>query len=248
VSPPSRLRRVATSLLLGLALTISVGIGPARAHGDDGIMEIVTLESPTPLEVAVEVGIVYANDDDPAADATVTVTAAGPDGATVGPVEVPNVNDGLYATTFPVPTAGTWSISAASTEPAAEATGTVTVAAGESTSTSGPTTTGGATTTASDGPTSSSEAPTTEVPATTAVPEAPTEAADADEDGSDIAPMVLLGLLALVAIGAVVLLARRSRAEPAADGIADHPEPTDAGGGPDGAGGYDSGRTDGGGD
>jgi hypothetical protein len=207
------------------AATAVVPAGPAGAHGDDGIMEVLVAEADA-MEITVEVGIVYADDDHLAIDATVEATATGPAGAVVGPVEMPNRRDAIYGATFEVPTAGDWSVEVTSENPDATAVEQVTVTA--------PTTTRPPPTSAPDGDETVADvdddpAVTTTVGATT-IDEEPeddeTVAADVidADDSEDGIPAWLIGavvVVALAAIAAVLALGARSRAP----GSTDAPEP-----------------------
>lgn len=99
---------------VALALT-----GPAGAHSDAGELSFTRSEQTGPNEIAIEVGIVYADDDHLAVDAAVTATLNGPAGDVVGPVELARVdpNSSLYAATVTVPGPGSWAVTANSTSP-----------------------------------------------------------------------------------------------------------------------------------
>src|SRR5690606_31983331 len=142
-------------------------------------------------------------------DATVTVTATGPAGESVGPIDVPNRDSAVYATTFEVPSPGTWSLAFSSTEPAAEVSTQVEVLGPEATTTAAPST--AAPTTA--GPTTSL-APTSEAAPTTAAGAATTD--DEDDGDSNLLAVVAIGVV-LAAIVAAVALAARRRATPDPD-------------------------------
>ena len=193
------------SLLAVLAVVLLVGASPAAAHGDEGELTLTKVEQTGPTTVSIEVGIVYEGDGHLAEDANVSATLTGPDGATVGPVDLTRTSDttSLYQATVEVPAPGDWSVSVESAEPAGEVTGGVTVAerADTSSATAAPT--------------------TTEAPVTSEVDPEPvtlTEEAAADEDAEDsgLSPAVVVGaclLLAAVVIGGAFLVARSRAAK-----------------------------------
>jgi hypothetical protein len=126
-------------LVTTLVVTTSTAASPpAFAHGDEGTMEVLVAEARSPSEIYVEVGVVYANDDDLATEAAVTVTATGPEGQTVGPFDIPVLEDARYATTVTVPGVGTWTLAVASTGPTAAASATVEVTAESATTVTAP--------------------------------------------------------------------------------------------------------------
>lgn len=180
-----------------------VGTGTAGAHGDEGEMTLTRFEQVGPVTVEVEVGIVYEGDGHLAEDAAVSATLAGPDGATVGPVELIRTgeNSSLYAASIDVTAPGDWEVEVTSTEPDAEATGRVTVSEQEPASTSSPTTPAtvdesGATATGDGGSAEGAD-----------------EAA-ADDSADDSGPNLVLVTgaslaLAAIVIGGAVLVARR---------------------------------------
>jgi hypothetical protein len=196
-----------------------VGTGTAGAHGDEGEMTLTRFVQVGPVTVEVEVGIVYGGDGHLAEDAAVSATLAGPDGATVGPVELIRTGEttSLYAATVDVTAVGEWSVAVTSTDPTGTTSGTVTVIEGFAPTTSAP------------------ESPaTTESPGTVAP--APVDAADdpdttegtaatrGDIGGGDGFPprAVVAGSLALFALvigGGVLVAWRRERAEAAADAV-----------------------------
>jgi hypothetical protein len=204
--------RLLLTAVLALGITV-VGASAASAHGEEGVMEVLTAEVAAPMEVSVEVGVLYANDDDLAEEATVTVVATGADGTSVGPVDVPRREDAVYATTFAVPTAGSWSLAFTSTGPTATATAEVEV-------------TEDVTTTA---------APTTDSPSTAAPTTEPTDSATSDTAGSDgdgeqaaageddeesnVLPLVIVALVVL-AVGTALVLFARSRGARSPEDIA----------------------------
>lgn len=126
-----------TAALLGLLL---VG-PPALAHGDEGEMTVVTAEQSGPAGIRVEVGIVFSSDGHLAEGATVAATATGPGGATIGPADVPRIRGARYGATLEGAGPGEWTVTVISTEPEAEASALVTVAAIPATTAPAPPTT-----------------------------------------------------------------------------------------------------------
>jgi hypothetical protein len=202
-SYPIRRRASWSGVLMAAVAALVLLASPASAHGDEGTMEVVTAEEAGPLEIRAEVGVLYANDDDLATEADVTVTATGPGGETVGPEPVELDHDAVYAATLTVPSAGTWTLAFTSENPAATVETTVDVT-GESTTTGAPTT---------------SAPPTTELsPATTAPSTASTDASvtddTADEDEDSSALPIVIGLLVVLAIAGAAIVAIRNRRTP----------------------------------
>ena len=119
------------TLLAALALVLVAGTSPASAHGDEGELTLTKVEQTGPTTVSIEVGIVYEGDGHLAEDAQVSATLTGPDGATVGPVDLTRSGDttSLYQAEVEVPAQGDWAVAVTSTEPAGEVSGSVTVAA-----------------------------------------------------------------------------------------------------------------------
>jgi hypothetical protein len=215
------LRTAAPQLALLLAVTVAVlGVGalPAGAHGAEGELTLTKAEQTGPTTVEVEVGIVYANDGHLAESAAVTATLTGPDGATVGPVELTRTGEttSLYAATVDVTAVGEWSVAVTSSEPAGATSGSVTVVEGFTPATTTP-----------EVPTTDAT-PATEAPApVAAVDEAPaTEEASADGaigDGDGFPSAAIIGaslaLFAVVIIGGVLVARRRERADAAGDAV-----------------------------
>jgi hypothetical protein len=161
---------------------------PAAAHGDEAVLAVEAQE-PSALGVHLEVSARYTNDDELVEAATITATATGPGGETVGPTPLTAVPDteGLYAADLAFPVGGAWTVQVDATEPVGALTVPVDVV--QATTTTAEQTT---TTAAQDG----------------AQPD------DAESDSSDsssnVAPVVIGGVvLVAVAAGAVVLVRRR---------------------------------------
>lgn len=187
--------------LIAVALLSTTGI--AAAHSDDGEMTVTKADAVDATTIDLEVGLLFANDDDLATEATVTATATSASaGASAGPVTLPNVGDALYGVRLEVPGPGVWTITVTSTEPAAEATVEVDTAA----ATSGPDQS--APTTAIVPPTTEAADRPTETTAT------PTTSAEDPADTSAIPPM-LIGVIALVVVlvggAAFAAIQRRER-------------------------------------
>lgn len=170
----------------------------AGAHGDDGEMSITTLEQVGADVVRIEAGIVYANDEDLAVDATVTATLTGTDGRVVGPITLEREagESALYVGEATVPSPGTWEVAVSSTSPSASATGTIDVTATTPT-------TNATSTTAAPAPST-----TVESPGTTA---APGDDTAADDDESSGVPVLAVVLGALIVLGLVAAAALRGR-------------------------------------
>jgi hypothetical protein len=157
-------------------------------------MSVVAASPAGPHSVHLEVGVTFANDNDLAPDATVTATLTNADGATVGPVDLPNGRGAHYGADITVPAPGTWTFIATAINPAATATGTVDVG-------DAPTTT--------PLPTSTT---TTTMPPTIAASPTMAEPPPAGPEGAWSGPArLLVGIAALLtaAAAAVVVFARR---------------------------------------
>ncbi len=194
------------ALLVVVVAAVTGAVLPAAAHSDDGEMTVTRSEVVDATTVALEVGLLYADDDDLATEATVTATATSPSGgAAAGPVALPNVGGARYGATFVVPEPGVWAITITATDPAAEATVEVdtsaAVAAPASSTTAPQEEVVGSTTTAGDEPAAVA-----------------TEATSAsDEADSSAIPPVLIGIIALVVVlgggAALAALQRREHAD-----------------------------------
>ena len=126
-----RRRCMGRTLTVWLAGVCAFAVGaavPAFAHGPDGEMTVITAEQTGPDRLTVEIGLLYANDNDLAEEATVTAALTGPDGVAT-PVPLPRIAGARYGTQVTVDTQGTWAVAVRSTNPAAEATATVEVGA-----------------------------------------------------------------------------------------------------------------------
>lgn len=198
-------RRLARLLVAGVLVGAGAlaPAGAARAHGDEGELTVITAEQAGPLEVRVEVGLLYANDQDLVTDATVTVSATGPDGATVAPTPLENEEGAKYGGTLAVPAPGSWTLSFASEEPTAEATTTVEVVAEAPT-------TAPESTTSSEPATTTTEA--TETTETTTTTTSPPDSED-ESGGSNPALPVVVAVVVVSVAGALIWRARRGAPE-----------------------------------
>lgn len=130
---------VLVALLAGLAFAGLALAGPAGAHSADGVMGIEVTPGTAPLTAKVRVLLEYASDRHVVPGATVTATAAGPDGATVGPVPLDDRGEGSYEKILALPTAGAWTVTVTAVDPAATAAAAVTVSAAVGPGTTAPT-------------------------------------------------------------------------------------------------------------
>jgi hypothetical protein len=199
------------TLLAALALVLVAGTSPAAAHGDEGELTLTKVEQTGPTTVSIEVGIVYEGDGHLAEDAQVSATLTGPDGATVGPVDLTRSGDttSLYQAAVEVPTQGDWAVAVTSTEPAGEVSGSVTVAAQTDTAAGDPSTTVAA-------------VPIAGAPEPVTVTDDVAGEEDAAED-SGPSPALIVGaclVLAALVIGGAFLVAR-SRNDDAPDTTSD---------------------------
>lgn len=144
MDPHLALPRRRLLLLVACALVLAplvASVGTASAHDDKGVMEVTQATQTGPSTVHLEVGVVYEGDGHLAQDAVVTATLTGPDGTTVGPVELAAVSEtsSLYAADIEVGGTGSWAATVSSTEPTASATTAIEVAATPATDATGST-------------------------------------------------------------------------------------------------------------
>jgi hypothetical protein len=195
--PP--IARRAAALLAVLALAAGLAAGPAAAHGPDGVMTITEATQTGDTTITIEVGIVYANDDDPAEDATVEAVLTGEDGTVIGPTSFQNIRSALYGAEVSVPSTGTWQVAVTSTDPESTATATVVVADAGPTTTTTTTTT---TTAPAAGDTGAATGDDAAAPA----------AADTDGGVSPVfVAAIVLAVLVVVAAALVPVVSRRRR-------------------------------------
>ena len=217
-------------LLVGvLVLLGAAGLSsPAWAHGDEGELTVIAAEPVGDLQVQVEVGLLYANDEDLVTGAVVAVSGTGPGGAVLDATTLENTDGAKYTGTVTVPVAGSWMLTFASESPEAEATTTVEVPAVEA----GTTTTVATSSTSAAGSTSSpSDASTTAVAATEPSAAEPSGAGASEAEGQGTSPAVLIaaGLAAVAVVAGAVLLARRRSSSGDASGSGEAGGPTDPG-------------------
>lgn len=114
------------------AVTVAlVAPATAAAHGDEGVIAIVAESPDAGLTVTYEVELTYLDDADPVSGAVILATATGPDGQTLGPVEmVATGTPGHYAVPLTYPVAGDWQLTLQTESPAASITEIVSVAVG----------------------------------------------------------------------------------------------------------------------
>lgn len=208
------LGRLPVVMLTALTAVLVVAVSSAGAHGAEGELTLTKAEQTGPTTVEVEVGIVYANDGHLAEDAAVSATLTGPDGATVGPVELIRTGEttSLYAATVDVTAVGKWSVAVTSTEPAGTTSGSVTVVEGFA-----PTTTTPEAPATTAPPATEAPAPVAAVDDAPATEEASADGAIGDGDGFPSAAIVgaSLALFAVVLVGAVLVARRREQADAA---------------------------------
>jgi hypothetical protein len=159
---------------------------PASAHSDTGIMTLGALSAEGAS--TVQATIIYDNDLEPAAGATVTVVGTGPGGATLPETPLPEVGEGVYEAEILFAVAGDWVLVATSTTPASTAQVDVNV----------PEATGGPSVT---------DPPTTTSPPTTTT--APDDEDGSDEDDPPAFLFIALGVIVVAGITATVVVLRR---------------------------------------
>lgn len=193
-------RRTTTAVVAFFVALVGVSAlaAPAWAHGGPGKLVVVSTEPQADgTSVKVTVQLNFAEDGDPAADATVTVVGelqGGGSSPAFTPVTLTAAGpEGQYAGVVPIPGPGTWNLRVTSVEPPATATTQVSTAATSRTDGSSAATATTAT------PTSST---TTTVPAGTK-----------DDEGSNLLVKVVPVAVVAGALAALVVgLRRRSAA------------------------------------
>lgn len=196
----------AMGLTLALALALLPGAAPAGAHEGAGTITVEQVH-PAGLSVHYIVMLTWDNDGHPAADATITATAIGPDGTSLTPTTLApsGAGDGRYSGAVEFPEAGAWTVRFTSIEPTGSAERPEQVAESAST-------------TAGPGDEGSGDSGTGTTQAGVALADDDTGgSAQADEsdtsDGGGI-PVLLIVAAAVVALGGVVtalLAIRRHR-------------------------------------
>jgi cobalamin biosynthesis Mg chelatase CobN len=190
---------VALALFTALASVLAATAAPAGAHGEEGEMTVVRAEQTAPLTIAIDVGLVHADDDHLAEDAEVWVDAS-TEGSALEPVGLRREGEGsaVYSGEIQVPVAGEWTLRVESSGPDATTTATVTVtepAAGA------PDDDPATTTTAADAGTG----------ADTGEDAAATTDAGTEDDGDVSVVLVVLAVLALIVVGLAGYAAYRRR-------------------------------------
>ena len=199
-APFRRAVAVVAAFLVSLVGTSALA-GPAWAHGGPGKLEVVATEPQADgTSVKVTVQLNFAEDGDPAADATVTVVGELEGGASADftPVTLAASGpEGQYSGVVPIPAPGTWNLRVTSVEPPATATTQVSTAA-TARSTGAPTTTAAAASTST----------------TVAAP-----AGDQPEEGSNLLVKAVAALVVVGAVAAVaVAMSRRRQSGQSGDG------------------------------
>jgi len=128
VSRRGRTARLLAGAVAPFAILLAVAL-PAGAHGSVGTLGIEVTPGAAPLTATVRVLLEYANDREVAPGATVVAEAIGPDGATVGPTPLADRGQGSYEAVLTMPAAGPWTVTVTASDPAATASGSVTVSA-----------------------------------------------------------------------------------------------------------------------
>lgn len=202
------MKRRALLLVLAVLTALAATQAPARAHGDDGAIEVVRAEPVGSSTVAFEIALTFTNDGDPADGATATVVAEhAASGTSVGPVPLePTGEPGRYAAAVTLTEPGEWQVRFSSLSPVATLVVPHTVAAApEPPTTTAPPTTVAPTTTAPD------TMPTTddgEQPENGEVTTA-RDAADDDDDGSSAGVVIGVVVIVIAVIGGVAYALRR---------------------------------------
>jgi hypothetical protein len=200
---PGPLRRTIAALsaaFAALAVLLVLGAAPASAHSDDGKFEVVSA-TPAGSSSTITVKLLY-TDDDPVADATVTVAGDNGAGATLTPVTLgAGAAEGEYTGKVDFPAGGTWNLRLTSVKPAAELALTQQIGSGTQATTEG----GATATTAAGGPGSSTTVDG-------GVPEITAKDAAATEDsGTSPVWWVVGGVAVVAAVALGVLFVARGR-------------------------------------
>jgi hypothetical protein len=127
----ARVIRVIGALIGAVAVTVSVGVPLAYAHGETGDIEVGDPTVVGPLEIEFPIRITYQNDGHPAEEAEgLTVSGKGPDGASFGPdaAFTAGAAPGVWVARVVFPVPGPWELVVEVDEPAASVTLSVDVA------------------------------------------------------------------------------------------------------------------------
>ena len=190
------------ALLLMVVLAV-VAASPASAHGDEGVLQVVSA-TPSGTSSVVTVKLTYENDGEPVADATVTVAGDNGAGSELTPVTMqPGATDGDFTATVDFPAPGTWTLRVTSVKPEAALTLTQAIASDPQ-----------VTTEAAGGSGPAAEGSTTITTDTVdgGVPEITAEAASAqDEDSGSPVWWIVGGIAAVAAVAIGVVFVARGR-------------------------------------
>lgn len=104
-----------------IVILLLLGAGPALAHDDEGVLEVVAVADDGAGHRAYEVTLHYGSDGHPATDAIVTVAGDGPDGEVLSPVTLgPADPPGTYHGRVEFPVTGAWTVRISSLQPTAQ--------------------------------------------------------------------------------------------------------------------------------
>jgi len=166
------------------SLALLLLAAPAAAHGADGALALETQTTNDPAMVEIRARLTYANDDEPAPGASVTVDGTGPKGESLATQAMTAAGTGIYAATVQLPASGTWTLRVSASTPNAVAEIEYSTAASATT------------TTAADAAGAVSE------PATSST----------SDDSSDwVLPVALGAIIVILVGGAVLVLRKRAR-------------------------------------
>jgi len=106
-------------LSLAVPVVLLLSAAPAVAHGSDGELLLETRPTNDPATVEIRARLTYANDDEPAPGASVTVDGTGPKGESLATQAMTAAGAGIYAATVQLPASGTWMLRVTATLPSA---------------------------------------------------------------------------------------------------------------------------------
>jgi len=156
---------------------------PAAAHGADGALALETQTTNDPATVEIRARLTYANDDEPAPGASVTVDGTGPKGESLASETMTAAGAGIYTATLQLPASGTWTLRVTASTPNAVAEIEYSTAAAATTTTA-------------------SGAGTVSEPATNSTTE--------DESNTWVLPAALGAVIVILAGGATLILRKRA--------------------------------------